>query len=114
LNIETNTIRDERLKISGYGDPSAILNFISHSLPPEVIFSAVSFDIKNIVVDGRAINRSEIISYARNLEKEGQFAEVRIAETAEITAQAPDNGEMVASSSENNPARVKFKIILDR
>ena len=105
LTNETAAIEKERQQISGQGELSSLLKVVFDSLPSGVNETSLIADSKTLLVEGLAPDRSTIFTYAKTLNTQGVFSDVRIALVEE------------ASPSENlTPAEpsVQFKIALTR
>jgi hypothetical protein len=104
IAAKTEALQKERDLISGKGDLSEILKFISACLPEGANDTAISCDPKQIIIDGTASARANIIEYARSLEKGSQFTEVRIT-----SIDSPKNNE--TGTGDN---LIQFQIVIER
>jgi Tfp pilus assembly PilM family ATPase/Tfp pilus assembly protein PilN len=84
LTAEIKNIQHEQDLLSGRGPLSAILNLITNTLPQGAEYTAITVKTAQVRIDGRAGSRSDVINYARNLEKQGHFTGVRLALIEEI------------------------------
>jgi type IV pilus assembly protein PilM len=79
LTAELEKIQQERELISGRGELSVILNLIKERLPTGAEYTSISAGPDQVIVDGKAGSRLDVINYARVLEKQGNFSGVRLA-----------------------------------
>ncbi len=100
LTRQTETLKKERLMMTGNGDLALILRTINYHLPLGAVLTNLSVKPEKIVLEGTVQNRTEVIQYIRNLEKQEVFSEVRIA--------------YIDAGADTENAGIIFRIIIER
>jgi type IV pilus assembly protein PilM len=104
LTAETLALQKEHESISGRGSLSTILALVSDSLLQAASISGFTSTPTEVILDGGAVQRLDILDYANSLTRSGKFSGVRIA----LIEHKPDN---LTNSPEGNYI---FRIIITR
>jgi Tfp pilus assembly PilM family ATPase len=104
---DTQMVRDERASLAGPGNLAASLNIIQAGLSGGLSYSSLVSTPTEIIIEGRADNRTAVLDFTSYLEKREQFPEVRIASIEDMPA---SNGETGPNALE----AVVFRLIVSR
>ncbi len=85
VEADTSALRREREAIAGKGKLSTLLSAAADNLPAGARCNNITADTGQIILEGEAATRSDVIDYVRRLEKSGLFSEVRIQSLGDET-----------------------------
>jgi Tfp pilus assembly protein PilN len=86
LNASTEALIQERQQLEGQGQLDHILRTIVENLPQGTNIQQTKTDPQEIVLEGEALQYSDIINYIHALEHSGLFTDIRITSMQQSTS----------------------------
>jgi Tfp pilus assembly protein PilN len=103
---DSKSIQDQRNLLSGQGDLAGQVDSILKGLSANLRYTGIVSTATQIVLDGLADSRVDVLNYTSYLESQNLFPEVRIAAIEDVAA-AGEGGTIISG-------QVSFTIILER
>ena len=92
LNASTAALINERQQMTGKGQLDLILSTIIENLPPGMQIKQTKSTPQEIILEGEALQYSDIISYIHKLENSGLFSDIRITSMQQNTSDSQSPG----------------------